>query len=228
MAAEKRPGFVARLVKDPANPPATMMVSGFPGESSEPEHTRLYLDLELTSWVDIPEDAVLHREEQGDEPYGSTTLWVNREAAEKLRYRQATSAAVSGGVGFAPWTAFCPPTRACPPTPFCPTQPSLCPTAICPPPTRFCPTRLLCTPVCPPTLLCPRTQFCPTVACPRTQICPTPTLICPQTQLCPIQTQLCPIQTLACPSAIDACPSALGCPGPWGEGGFTGYPGGGF
>ena len=51
--------FVAKIVKDPKNPPATVMLTGFLGASSEPEHTRLYFDPHLSTYVEIPDDAIL-------------------------------------------------------------------------------------------------------------------------------------------------------------------------
>ena len=51
-----------RSCPTPTNPPNTVMLSGYVGASSEDGHTRLYFDMELSSYVDIPNDAILHRE----------------------------------------------------------------------------------------------------------------------------------------------------------------------
>jgi hypothetical protein len=55
--------FVAKIVKDPKNPPKTIMLTGFLGASSEPGHTRLYFDPHLSNYVEVPDDAILHTQE---------------------------------------------------------------------------------------------------------------------------------------------------------------------
>jgi hypothetical protein len=68
-----------RLVSDPSQPADATVLSGFLGRSSREGHERLYLDLELRSYVEVPRDAILHRERVGseDSPMGQgTRLWV--------------------------------------------------------------------------------------------------------------------------------------------------------
>jgi hypothetical protein len=72
-----------RLVSDPSQPPDSTVLTGFLGESSLDGHRRLYLDATLKSYVDIPEEDIVHRTQTGAEesPLGpSSTLWVRRGA----------------------------------------------------------------------------------------------------------------------------------------------------
>ena len=80
--------FVAKIVSDPKNPPNIMMLSGYVGASSEEGHTRLYSDKELSSYVDVPNDAILHSEplEVG------STIWIKRDAQIKAGRGMAQAA----------------------------------------------------------------------------------------------------------------------------------------
>ena len=40
--------FISKIVKDPQQPPDALVLSGYLGASSEPGHTRLYFDLQLS------------------------------------------------------------------------------------------------------------------------------------------------------------------------------------
>ena len=74
--------LIARLVKDPNNPPGLLLLSGYLGASSEEGHVRLYLDEELSRYVEIPKDAIRHAQELSPEqsPLGGSLVWVAREA----------------------------------------------------------------------------------------------------------------------------------------------------
>lgn len=113
----KADAFVERVVKDPKNPPDTILLSGYVGSSSEPEHTRLYFSPDLKVYVDIPNDGILASESIPKEHsrFGGWDLWIkseailihgrgpNREAARFLEGRiqqgfgAAAAAAVRGG-----------------------------------------------------------------------------------------------------------------------------------
>jgi hypothetical protein len=84
MAEKKSPtgtaDFIAKIVKDPKNPPETLMLTGFIGASSEEGHTRLYFDAGLASYVEIPNDAILHTEPAGDSGLGASYVWIKRDA----------------------------------------------------------------------------------------------------------------------------------------------------
>lgn len=74
-------GFVGRVVSDPANPPQTRLLTGWLGDAAEPGFRRLYGDAELSSWVDLPADAILYSEAIRDcQPAGGVFVWVRAEA----------------------------------------------------------------------------------------------------------------------------------------------------
>src|SRR3954447_8170392 len=72
--------FIAKIVKDPKNPPETLMLTGYLGASSDDGHTRLYFDAALGSYVEIPNDAILHTEPAGDDGLGASYVWIKRDA----------------------------------------------------------------------------------------------------------------------------------------------------
>jgi len=75
-------GFVDQVVKDPNNPPNALLLQGYLGASSEENHVRLYLDPQLSDYVEIPEDAVLHTVDTSAEqsPLGGSYVWINADA----------------------------------------------------------------------------------------------------------------------------------------------------
>jgi hypothetical protein len=130
--------FVAKIVKDPKNPPKTIMLTGFLGASSEPGHTRLYFDPHLSNYVEVPDDAILHTQEApGEGGLEATHVWIRQDAqliygpagAERPKgtflegpimqaHMPAAAAAAAGGAGIvapAPNTA----------NPACVAQPSV-------------------------------------------------------------------------------------------------------
>ena len=62
MPAEKD-NFINKLVKDPAEPPSLSTLVGWSGASTDKDSIRLYLNLELSSFVDIPKKAIRHSED---------------------------------------------------------------------------------------------------------------------------------------------------------------------
>jgi hypothetical protein len=216
--------FVAKIVKDPKQPPDTLVLTGYLGTSSEEGHTRLYFDKSLSSYVEIPNDAILHTQDivadQGG--LGGTYVWIKRDA--ELIYGPAGSqrprgkflegpimqahlqGAAVGGAGALPQTALCEPTPLCGHSVHVPCQ------------------TWICTPVCPPTPHAPcQSWICPpTSHCPPTPHVPCQTWICPVTPppQCPVQTP--PLTIHACtaaapcplPSQAVACPTIAGCPHP--------------
>jgi len=73
-------GFVARLIADPAHPPDVAVLTGYPGTSPLEGHLRLYLSVDLSESVDIPEEAVLLRQDAAGDPLGAAFLWIRRDA----------------------------------------------------------------------------------------------------------------------------------------------------
>jgi hypothetical protein len=72
--------FVAKIVKDPKSPPDTTLLAGYLGASSEDGHTRLYFDPGLGSYVEIPDDAILHTEPVEGDRLGARHVWIKRDA----------------------------------------------------------------------------------------------------------------------------------------------------
>src|SRR5262245_31904435 len=81
--------FVSSIVKDPKNVPDVMRLFGYPGTSSEEGHERLYLNPDLTNYVEVPTQAILHRMTDQD-PHGAVCWWVKKDAA--LIYKMAPAA----------------------------------------------------------------------------------------------------------------------------------------
>ncbi len=74
--------FVSKVVKDPKQPPDTLLLTGFLGKSSEDGHTRLYFDPELKNYVEIPQGAIQHWQEIPKEtsPLGGYHVWIDPHA----------------------------------------------------------------------------------------------------------------------------------------------------
>lgn len=86
--------FVARVVKDAKDPPQTRMLTGWLGDAAEEGERRLYTNPELSCYIDIPTDAILHTEPIRDsQPPGGVFVWVQRDAALKQGGSAASRAA---------------------------------------------------------------------------------------------------------------------------------------
>ncbi len=74
--------FTAKVVNDPAKPQGTLLLQGFLGASSLPDHTRVYSDLTLKSYVDVANADIIHIEPMPKEqsPMGGSYLWVKQDA----------------------------------------------------------------------------------------------------------------------------------------------------
>lgn len=81
MAEIQHHPLVEALASDPDQPKRATRLFGFPGPSAERGSTRLWLDLELTSYLDVPDDAILHHRTLDDDR--GTVLWVDPEATLK-------------------------------------------------------------------------------------------------------------------------------------------------
>ncbi|HEV3002383.1 MAG TPA: hypothetical protein VGW75_16695 [Solirubrobacteraceae bacterium] len=91
----ERDDFVRRIVPDPASPPNAVVLEGFVGDSDAEGHVRVYGDPSLSSWVDVPADAILHsvRRPERQSPLGGSVLWLDGGAT--LRPPPATRARVT-------------------------------------------------------------------------------------------------------------------------------------
>ncbi len=72
--------FVSKLVSDPANPPETMIVAGYLGDSSVEGHARLYLVPDLSDYLEIPKDSILHQDKVPGDQLGGVYVWIQRDA----------------------------------------------------------------------------------------------------------------------------------------------------
>lgn len=93
MAERKKKGvphhpLVEALASDPNSPPTpATKLFGFPGPAAEADATRLWLDEDLTTYVDVPDAAILHSRTLDDDQ--GTYLWV--DPAATLTYSSAQS-----------------------------------------------------------------------------------------------------------------------------------------
>src|SRR5437763_7183687 len=86
--------FIGRVVSDPKNPPETRMLTGWFGDAADEGYRRLYTDAELSAYIDIPNDAILHSEPMRDaQPAGGVFVWIQRDAALKPGGSAASRAA---------------------------------------------------------------------------------------------------------------------------------------
>jgi hypothetical protein len=220
---DARTTFVGKLVADPKQPPDTLLLTGYLGSSSDEGHTRLYFDAQLSSYVEIPDAAILHSQDMPKElsPLGGSYVWVKRDATlihGPIGPNRRKASFLEGSLMQAPPAApqIPPPTVApvlCTEAgPVCNhTQlplhcvPPTTPQAGCPVPTTpaaGCPTPTLIGTQCPTHIgpFCPPTHVAP--LCPPTHVAP----LCPPTHAAP----LCPPTHVAplCPPthAAPLCP----------------------
>jgi hypothetical protein len=179
--------FVSEVVKDPKTPVETLLLHGYAGDSSEAGHTRLYFDPQLSSYVEIPDDAILHSQEipAAQSPLGGTYVWIKRDT--QVIHGQPTPARQKGAFLEGPIMGGVNTQNVCNVT-----TPGPCVTVVCTIPPQ-CHNTI--PPQCPlpPTPACPHTPLhgCPplTPACPPTPnhpcIVPTSPVICHVTPACP-------------------------------------------
>jgi hypothetical protein len=196
--------FVSKVQADPANPQATIMLSGYAGHGPE-GHVRIYPDPTLGNWYDVPEADIVHSMPIADSKLGGSYVWIKSSAAIK-----PGSAAAAAPPGPAPAAA---------PQPVHPTPTAVTLCADCggqTPATLCQPTAQTHCFICPPlTQNCTHPPQCP----PLTQHCTVPPQCPVQSQHCPTQPQFgCPPPSLHCPSSPIVCdtmpPTHIGCPPP--------------
>ena len=74
--------FVSAIVKDVRNLPRLRTIRGYIGESSEQRCVRVYLDIELRRFVDVPVEGIVHTETIPETvmPLGGVYVWVREDA----------------------------------------------------------------------------------------------------------------------------------------------------
>lgn len=218
----KSDNFVAKIVTDPKQVPDALLLKGFLGASSEEKHTRLYFDAQLSTYVEIPDDGILHTQDVSTEasPLGGTYVWINKDAvlvhgkasAERTRakflegpivndyLRAAAQFPPDGGIDNT--VAFCPETFADLPCGFT-TNNIACTINQLPTQQQWCPTQYCPTQVqspCYPTTHCPPTghfHICPSVFACKTA---PPVLAQAQQQAQPLGNTFAP-----CPTVVPVC-----------------------
>ena len=75
--------FVGRIVKDPASPPDLRVLTGYIGQSSIKDHIRVYLDLALRRYIDVPQHEIVQVDESltKSNPLAKTILWINAQTS---------------------------------------------------------------------------------------------------------------------------------------------------
>lgn len=232
-AGIKKADWIAKIVSDPNNPPNVVMITGFFGDSSVDAHVRIYLNSDLSGYVDVPENAVRHTEDiPGDQaPPGASYIWLDRDAEvihEPIAKPQPRRAKFLQGRVEQMYArrALAQPqlNQAASPQPqFFPSQVTLCRSEIdgCPSALIECESQLN---FCNPTVLgCQPSRF---TICMSTGIrclsviddCRSALIECEsQFNICasafvgcaPSRFVICQSGGIRCPSAIDDCPSAL-------------------
>jgi hypothetical protein len=73
---------VSKIVTDPAQVPGVMLLSGYVGDAAQTDRRRLYVTPDLSQWIDIPSDAVLHVAHipGPDNWLDAVMVWVKQDA----------------------------------------------------------------------------------------------------------------------------------------------------
>jgi hypothetical protein len=79
--------LVQALNVDPTNPPDLTVLNGFFGPSVDEAHIRMYRNVFMNVWQDIPRDQIMHIDkiERGPaSPFGEDVVWMLRRDARAL------------------------------------------------------------------------------------------------------------------------------------------------
>jgi hypothetical protein len=82
-------------VDNPAEPPAVRQLAGFLGDSPEPDHTRLYLDAQLSDWIDVPDADFVHWVLPPDDKDATDAALVWLREGATIRRRASANGATS-------------------------------------------------------------------------------------------------------------------------------------
>jgi hypothetical protein len=86
--------FIGRVVTDAKNPPDARLLTGWFGDAGEEGKRRLYTSADLSAYVDLPTDAILHSEPVRDsQPPGAFFVWARRDAVAQAGGSAASRAA---------------------------------------------------------------------------------------------------------------------------------------
>jgi hypothetical protein len=95
-SAPRRDEFVSKVAADPREHRGACVMVGYVGESTEPDHARLYLDEGLNTYVDVPASDILASQELAEEhsPLGGSRVWVKPDA--KIKYGSSAMSQFGG------------------------------------------------------------------------------------------------------------------------------------
>ncbi len=86
--------FIGKLVKDPGNPGAVRVVGFGLGESDRPSHWRLYIDGDLTEYLEFRKEDCLNGKERRD---GYTIVWLKQDARVSHTRTEKAAMRFTGG-----------------------------------------------------------------------------------------------------------------------------------
>jgi hypothetical protein len=74
--------LIEQLVPDPSNPPSVVGLDGYLGRSAKEGHIRLYRDLSVSYWLEIPREAIYYTDTVDVEGKFRrlSVVWVDRNA----------------------------------------------------------------------------------------------------------------------------------------------------
>jgi hypothetical protein len=77
-----RDPWLSRVIEKPNKIPNVVLISGYLTDSPDAEAVRVYCDPQLSWCVDVPKEAILHRESipKSTSPFGGSYLWIDRGA----------------------------------------------------------------------------------------------------------------------------------------------------
>jgi hypothetical protein len=79
--------LVQALVKNLAEPPDLTLINGYIGPSGDDANVRLYRNLRMNVWLDIPRDKIVHTDHVppgSTSPWGEDVIWMHRRDARRL------------------------------------------------------------------------------------------------------------------------------------------------
>jgi hypothetical protein len=227
--------LVKALNPDPTKAPTrALKLFGFLGEGSSADESRLWLDDELTSYVDVPIKAILYVKALADD--AGTILWVDPEA--KLKYSSVTShsvqaqfleGAMTANLAGAPAAGAAALRMPVPTPPFSvfPSQCGPCRSHLgaCPPSLPFCPSEAMVPSHCAPCVsvapaMCVSEAMLPShcvpcaslpIRCPSEAMAPSHCAPCVSLPQCPSEA-MAPSHCAPCPSVRVICPTPTATP----------------
>lgn len=228
--------ITTKVISDPHKNDTHTLLKGYIGKSSLEKHIRVYFDIQLNNFIEVPVSGVAHCMELSatESPLGGSLLWIERSASIVFGKPQDKERPIIKFLEGDIYTAYlnknghikqnhqgsldttftadgsCLTLGAC--VTICPTTNPPCGT------TEFCFTRFCPSQYCPTTDACFTQSFCPTVpACLQVMATEIPcTTIGPcHTMSCPVTSFNCPSHDINCPPPVTAdgtCQTVSGCP----------------